>query len=179
MSVIKVVITGPYATGKSQFIRTISEIEVVDTDVPVTNSEELLIKEYTTVGLDYGMITLESGDTLCLFGTPGQERFDFLWEVLAEGCLGYIVLVDSCRPAHIEDTFTLLQRFTQLTAAPFIVGATKQDLPGALPPAYLHRRLGLPPSIPVVGCNACDPDSVQSVLESLMDHIELILKHQL
>lgn len=165
----KIVVTGNYAAGKTQLIKSVSEIEVVDTDVAVYNAEELLIKQHTTVGLDFGIINIDEERRLYLFGTPGQDRFDFMWEILAEGCLGYVVMVDSCRPAQLEDTARLIRHFAHLTSAPFVVAANKQDDIGALPPLYLRRRLNLPDTIPVVPCVATDPLSVRDVLLCLLD----------
>jgi uncharacterized protein len=171
MEAIKIVVTGSYATGKTQFIRMISEIETVDTEVGVTLEGERELKQETTVALDFGTITIHEGLKLYLFGTPGQERFDFMWEHLSAGCIGYIVLVDSCRPAHFAETQRVMERFAQITDAPYIVAANKQDDPTALPLAYLRRRLGLPLDVPLVSCVAQDRASVKRVLITLLQHI--------
>jgi hypothetical protein len=170
----KIVVTGAYAAGKTAFIRSASEIEPVTTEVPVTDPAERAIKSHTTVGLDFGTLNIDSRHKLFLFGTPGQERFDFLWEQLTLGCLGYVVLVDSCRPAELRATSHLIRRFAQITTAPFVVAANKQDDAGALPTEYIHARLGLPLSIPVVPCVAREMRSVHAVLFHLLDHIEAV-----
>lgn len=170
----KIVITGAYAAGKSQFIRNASEIEPVETEVPVTDPNERKIKTHTTVGLDFGTLQIDAHHKLLLFGTPGQERFDILWEQLAIGCLGYVVMVDSCRPAEFRATSYLIERFANITPAPFVVAANKQDDPGALPPEYIHLRLGLPMHIPVLPCVARDARSVHAVLFALLDQIEAL-----
>jgi signal recognition particle receptor subunit beta len=170
----KLVITGTYAAGKSQFIRHASEIEVVDTEAPVSHAQERTIKAFTTVGLDFGTLQIDPQTKLFLFGTPGQERFDFLWEHLALGCLGYVVLVDSRRPGELKAAARLIHRFAHITPAPFVVAANKQDAPDALPPDYIHMRLGLPPSIPVLPCIARDIDSVHAVLYALLDRVEAL-----
>lgn len=172
MSNYKIVITGTYAAGKTQFIRNASEIEPVETEVPVTDPTERAIKTHTTVGLDFGTLQIDEQHKLYLFGTPGQERFDILWEQLAIGCLGYIVLVDSCRPVEFRTAANLIRRFAHITTAPFVVAANKQDDPGALPVDYIHFRLGLPMSIPVLPCIAREVASVHEVLYSLLDVIE-------
>lgn len=168
----KIVVTGPYAVGKSRFIGQASEIEVVETEAPVSDPQERALKASTTVGLDFGMLHLDSEHRLLLFGTPGQERFDFLWEQLAIGCLGYVVLVDSCRPSSFQQTSALISRFAQITPAPFVVAANKQDDPGALPLDYIHLRLGLPDRIPVLPCIAAEMSSVHAVLCALLDRID-------
>lgn len=78
MANYKIVITGAYAAGKTQFIRSVSEIEVIDTEALVSHADERLLKTHTTVGLDYGILTIDPEHRLFLFGTPGQERFDFM-----------------------------------------------------------------------------------------------------
>jgi small GTP-binding protein len=168
MQALKIVITGSYSAGKSQFIRTISDIETVSTDYAVTLDEERALKQETTVALDFGTIAINDRLNLYLFGTPGQERFDFMWEHLAIGALGYVVMVDSCRPAHFAETQRLMERFAAITDAPFVVAANKQDDETALPLAYVRRRLNLPAEIPVVPCTAFDKASVKQVLLSLL-----------
>lgn len=171
MQILKIVITGPYAVGKTHFIRSISEIDPVSTDYSTTTDTERALKEETTVALDFGTITINENVTLYLFGTPGQERFDFMWEHLAIGCLGYVVLVDSCRPGHFAEAQRLMNRFSEITDAPFVVAANKQDDPTALPAFYVRRRLAIPDDIPVLPCVAIDKASVKSVLISLIRHI--------
>ena len=169
---IKIVITGAYSAGKTSFIRAISEIDPVTTEYEVTDPEERLQKAHTTVALDFGTIAINDAVTLYLFGTPGQERFDFMWETLSEGCIGYVVMVDSCRPAHLNETMHLMARFTEISDAPFVVAANKQDDPAALPLSYIRRRLQLSPEIPILPCVANDRASVKEVLLALLAHIE-------
>jgi uncharacterized protein len=172
LQAVKIVITGTYAAGKTSFIRAISEIDVVDTDVGVTLSEERLLKGNTTVALDFGTIAVSEEVSLYLFGTPGQDRFDFMWEILSEGCIGYVVLIDSCRPAHFAEAQRLVDRFAEITSAPFVVAASKQDDPAAMPVSYMRRRLRLPPGTPIIPCTASDRDSVKQVLMRLLELIE-------
>ncbi|MCS6940882.1 MAG: ATP/GTP-binding protein [Roseiflexaceae bacterium] len=171
MQILKIVITGPYAAGKSQFIRTISDIEPVSTDYAVTLDEERALKRETTVALDFGTIAINDRLSLYLFGTPGQERFSFMWEHLAIGAIGYVVMVDSCRPAHFPETQRLIARFAEITDAPFVVAANKQDDQAALPPSYIRRRLGVPAETPVLPCVATDRASVKQVLLTLLQLI--------
>jgi uncharacterized protein len=173
MQTIKIVISGAYSAGKSSFIRAVSDIDVVSTEAAVTQEEERLLKAETTVGLDFGTIAINDDLALYLFGTPGQERFDYMWEILSEGCIGYVVLVDSCRPGHLAETRRLIDRFSVITAAPFVVAANKQDDPTALPPTYIRRRLGLPAEIPVLPCTTTSRDDVKQVLLALLEHIEV------
>lgn len=178
MEQLKIVVTGSYAAGKTQFIRSISDIEPVSTDYETTLDEEREQKTHTTVALDFGTIAINESTTLYLFGTPGQERFDYMWEHLATGCLGYIVMVDSCRPAKFAETLNLMERFKKITDAPFLVAANKQDDPAALPPAYVRRRLGLPPTVPVLPCVASNRESVKNVLLTLLEHITATMTNE-
>lgn len=171
MEQLKIVITGSFAAGKTQFINSISDIETVSTDYETTTNEEKDVKTHTTVALDFGTIAINDSLILYLFGTPGQERFDYMWEHLATGCLGYIVMVDSCRPAKFAETIALMERFGQITDAPFLVAANKQDDPAALPPTYVRRRLNLPSSVPVLPCVAKDRESVKKILLTLLEII--------
>lgn len=172
MQTIKIVVTGAYAAGKTHFIRSISEIDPVSTEYAVSDPVERLQKQETTVALDFGIITINDDLALYLFGTPGQERFDFMWEHLSIGCLGYVLMVDSCRPAHFEESQRLLSRFQTITDAPFVVAANKQDDPTALPISYIRKRFQLASHIPVVPCVATDRASVKAVLVALIEHIE-------
>jgi signal recognition particle receptor subunit beta len=84
MQTVKIVVTGPFNSGKTEFIKTVSEIDVVSTERKITAEQEK-IKESTTVAMDFGRITVDDDLVLYLFGTPGQKRFDFMWEILSEG----------------------------------------------------------------------------------------------
>jgi uncharacterized protein len=172
MQAVKIVVTGAYSAGKTSLIRAISDIDVVSTEHAVTDPDERMLKAETTVALDFGTVAINDEVTLYLFGTPGQERFDFMWDVLATGCIGYVVLVDSCRPAHLLETQRLMAHFSQIVDVPFVVAANKQDDPAALPPAYIRRRLGVPEHIPVIPCVARERASAKEVLLSLLAQIE-------
>jgi small GTP-binding protein len=171
MEILKIVVTGAYAAGKTQFIQSISEIEVVSTEAEVQQAEELEIKNQTTVALDFGKITINPDLALYLFGTPGQERFDFMWEILSSGCIGYLVMVDSTRPAQLREASRVIQFFTNMLDVPFVVVANKQDDPTGLPVDYIRYRLGLPEYIPVLPCVATDRESVKNVLLTLLELI--------
>lgn len=171
--VFKIVVTGAYAAGKTQFIRTISEIEVLDTDEVATEETEREIKSQTTIALDFGKITISPEVALYLFGTPGQERFDFMWEILAQGCIGYVVVVDSTRPAHLREAQHIIGFFTNILNVPFVVACNKQDDPTCLPTEYIRQRLNLPSYIPVVPCVATNRESVKEVLLALLDCISV------
>jgi len=108
----KIVITGVTGAGKTTAIRAVSEIEPVSTDVG--NHDAAVAKEFTTVGLDYGEITLSNGHVLRLYGTPGQVRFEFMWQILAKGALGLIILMDNSQENALASLDTYLDSFSEL-----------------------------------------------------------------
>jgi small GTP-binding protein len=161
------VITGAVNSGKTQFIRTISEIEVVSTERRTTD-ETRFLKQETTVAMDFGRITIARDLMLHLFGTPGQKRFDFMWEILSEGTLGLIVLVDSTRPETFRETARIIDFFVSYRDSPYLVVANKQDQENAWSPEELSFALRLPPGIKVLPCTATDRESVKGVLLELL-----------
>lgn len=171
---VKVVITGPFASGKTEFIKTISEIDVVLTEKKIHSPIEKAVKEETTVAMDFGKITIDSDLVLYLFGTPGQDRFDFMWEVLSKGALGTVVMVDSTNGESILRSRRIIDFFYTKVGAPYVVAANKQDLPNAWPPEFIRSYLDLDDSIKVVPCVATDKESVKGVLLELLD---LVMKN--
>lgn len=114
MSEYKILFTGTTGAGKTTAIGAISEVPPLSTDV--RNTDESVAKATTTVGLDYGELTLDNGEKLRLYGTPGQQRFDFMWTILARGALGLVILVDNSRPDPLADLDVYLTGFRQLIA---------------------------------------------------------------
>ncbi len=168
MQAVKIVVTGPFASGKTQFIRTISEIEVVSTERRISSAAERAIKDQTTVAMDFGRITIDKDLVLYLFGTPGQRRFDFMWEILAEGMLGFIVMVDSTRPETFREARNILDTFRRYAQTPFVVAANKQDLEDAWDPEDLRIALRLDGRVKVLPCVATRRDSVKAVVLELL-----------
>jgi small GTP-binding protein len=174
MQTVKIVVTGPFSAGKTQFIQTISEIDVVATERKISSAEER-IKDQTTVAMDFGRITVDEDLVLYMFGTPGQRRFDFMWEILAEGMLGFVVLLDSVRPETFREARSILDTFRSYAAVPYVVAANKQDLEDAWSAEDLRIALHIPRDVKVVPCVSIDRDSVQHVvLELLYSVLELL-----
>lgn len=167
MRTVKIVVTGPFSSGKTQFIQTISEIDVVETERRITRPEER-IKDETTVAMDFGRITVDEDLVLYLFGTPGQRRFDFMWEVLSEGMLGFVVLLDSVRPETFREARDILGTFRAYAPVPYIVAANKQDLTDAWSPEDLRIALRIPRIVKMVPCVATERRSVKQVLLELL-----------
>jgi small GTP-binding protein len=174
MQTVKIVVTGPFSAGKTQFIQTISEIDVVATERKISSAQER-IKDQTTVAMDFGRITVDEDLVLYMFGTPGQRRFDFMWEILAEGMLGFVVLLDSVRPETFREARSILDTFRSYAAVPYVVAANKQDQEDAWSAEDLRIALHIPQDVKVVPCVAIDRDSVQHVvLELLFSVLELL-----
>ncbi|RLC75002.1 MAG: GTP-binding protein [Chloroflexi bacterium] len=167
MQTVKIVVTGPFSAGKTEFIQSISEIDVVATEKKISRKEER-VKDQTTVAMDFGRITVDEDLVLYLFGTPGQRRFDFMWEILAEGMLGFVVLLDSVRPETFREARSILDTFRSYAPVPYVVAANKQDLQDAWETEDLRIALRIPQEIKMVPCVAIDPESVKQVLLELL-----------
>ncbi|MBZ0290937.1 MAG: ATP/GTP-binding protein [Anaerolineae bacterium] len=162
MSSFKVVVTGPFNSGKTEFIKCISDIPVVSTEKRVT-TEDKGIKSETTVAMDYGRVTLND-NTLYLYGTPGQTRFDFMWEILSGEMDGFIVLVDSTDPPSFSDAGDLIELFSSYVDVPYLVVANKTDLAGTAKLTDIRRGTRTSAEITVMPCVATEKSSVRQVL---------------
>ena len=167
MQTVKMVVTGPFNAGKTQFIQSVSEIDVVSTERKISTEAER-IKETTTVAMDFGRITVDDDLVLYLFGTPGQKRFDFMWEILSEGMLGFIVMVDSSRPETFREAKGILQTFRAYAPTPYVVAANKQDKEDAWSVEDLRIALRLDSKVKMLPCTASDKESVKKVLLELL-----------
>jgi len=167
MQTVKMVVTGPFSSGKTQFIQTVSEIDVVATERKISSESEQ-IKETTTVAMDFGRITVDDDLVLYLFGTPGQKRFDFMWEILSEGMLGFVVMVDSSRPETFREARRILETFRAYAPTPYVVTANKQDLPDAWDPEDMRIALRLSNDVKLLPCTATDKESVKNALLELL-----------
>lgn len=167
MQTVKMVVTGPFSSGKTQFIQSVSEIDVVATERKISSESER-IKETTTVAMDFGRITVDDDLVLYLFGTPGQKRFDFMWEILSEGMLGFVVMVDSARPETFREARRILETFRAYAPTPYVVTANKQDLPDAWDPEDMRIALRLSPDVKLLPCVSTDKESVKKALLELL-----------
>jgi small GTP-binding protein len=167
MQTVKMVVTGPFNAGKTEFIRSVSEIDVVSTERRISMETER-IKDTTTVAMDFGRITVDNDLVLYLFGTPGQRRFDFMWEILSEGMLGFIVMVDSTRPETFREARSILETFRAYAPTPYVVAANKQDKEDAWEIGDMRNVLRLDPKVKLLSCIATDKESVKAVLLELL-----------
>ena len=168
MQTVKMVVTGPFSAGKTKFIQSVSEIDVVSTERKISGGPERTLKESTTVAMDFGRITVDEDLVLYLFGTPGQKRFDFMWEILSEGMLGFIVMVDSTRPETFREARSILETFRAYAPTPYVVAANKQDIADAWETDDIRHALRLDSKTKLLPCIATDRASVKTVLLELL-----------
>ncbi len=151
----KILVTGPYNAGKSTFVHAVSS-KAISVD-----------RLGTTVALDYGHVEYK-GFSIDIFGTPGQERFDPILKVLGGEALGVILVVDSTKPETFTRAKELLEKTTKF-GLPYVIAANKQDLPNALSPEEIRKRLNLPKDIPIIPTVANKGIGVYEVLDALID----------
>lgn len=170
---LKLVFAGTMGAGKTTAIRTISEIEPISTEVGNSDRSEF-DKDETTVALDYGEVTLSSGEKLGLYGTPGQLRFDFMWQIVATGALGIVVLIDNSRPDPIADLTRYLSVFRSHAQAGAIVVAIGRMNTHPTPSLedYSHLLEELHLIIPLMPADVRNRADVIEVLEVLFHQIE-------
>lgn len=176
MKTLRSVVAGTVGAGKSTFVRTLSEIEVVNTD-QIATDETLLLKSETTISLDFGRLLLSPNISLHIYGTPGQARFDFMWELLIQNAHTYILLVAAHRPKDLHYAREILSFINQRVQIPMLIGLTHTDCPGALAPEDIMMTLGYniqdKNSPPIVNIN---PTERASVIEALVVLMSLIIE---
>jgi small GTP-binding protein len=164
---VKIVVTGPFSAGKTTLIRTISEITVLSTERGITDDTRSR-KAETTVAMDFGRITIDRDLVLYLFGTPGQERFDFMWEILGEGMLGFVLLLDSSRDDPFTEARVILDAFERMARVPYVIAVNRMSAVSPATAAAVRRELGVGDHVAVLGCDATDKESVKAVLLALL-----------
>jgi uncharacterized protein len=171
---VKVLIAGGFGAGKTTLVNTVSEIQTLRTEemltsqsVGVDDTSGVEQKTTTTVAMDFGRITLGDGLVLYVFGTPGQKRFWFMWDELALGAIGAVVVADTRR---LADCFSSID-FFERRGMPFIVGLNRFE--GAPQPDIeaVRNALDLDPHVPVIACDARERESVKQVLITLVEHV--------
>jgi signal recognition particle receptor subunit beta len=176
---LKIVIAGGFGAGKTTLVSAVSEVESLHTEEVMT-SESVGVddldgvegKATTTVALDFGRITLDGSTVVYLFGTPGQRRFSFMWEELAEGALGAVVLADTRR---LTDSFDVID-FFESRGVPFVVAVNCFDGQRTHRADDVRVALDVEDRVPLLLCDARDRDSVKEVLTEL---VSLVLRLEL
>ncbi|MER5867361.1 ATP/GTP-binding protein [Kitasatospora sp. NPDC002040] len=171
---VKVVIVGGFGVGKTTLVGSVSEIRPLTTEETMTqagadvdDTAGVERKTSTTVAMDFGRISINEELVLYVFGTPGQERFWFLWNGLFEGALGAVVLVDTRR---LEVSFDVIGQLED-SGVPFVVAVNAFPEAPTHPTEDLRAALDLPPEVPIVSCDARTRESSRDVLLALMRYL--------
>jgi hypothetical protein len=170
MQSVKVVVTGPFNAGKTTFIKAVSEITVLSTERQISDTSGEGSGE-TTVAMDFGRITVSDDVVLYLFGTPGQERFSFMWETLSEGMLGFVLLVDADDEDSFEDAKSMIAFFRNMSDVPFVVAANKVPATDIKRLRQVRSAIALDDTVPLLPVDARDKESVKAVLLGLLYRI--------
>ncbi|MFO1349306.1 MAG: ATP/GTP-binding protein [Gammaproteobacteria bacterium] len=171
---VKIVFSGPPGAGKTTAIKTISQIAVVSTEAKASD-DLALRKETTTVGMDYGEIEIDAGLVLRLYGTPGQARFRHMWEILAKGALGFVILADNSRPQPFSDLAIYLDNFkSYIEQSAAVIGVTQVDV-SAEPRIedYYQFLRGRGEMYPVLTADPRRKEDVLKLLDTLFTNLEL------
>ncbi|MEN9890817.1 MAG: hypothetical protein RLY78_1112 [Pseudomonadota bacterium] len=173
----KIIFTGPVGSGKTTAIASISDTPPVSTDEAATDMT-LDRKPKTTVAMDYGQIVLGKNAKVHLYGTPGQERFNFMWEILTKGGIGLVLLLDNTRPTPFKDLQFYVQAFRNfIDSTQLVIGITQMDLKNTPTVDDYHRQLAeLDLEAPIFEVDARQRGDVSMLVQALLLSIDPGLK---
>jgi len=167
----KILVSGGFGAGKTTFVGALSEISPLTTEAAMTSASVGIDdagvgsqKTTTTVAMDFGRLTIDDSIILYMFGTPGQDRFGFMWNDLAEGALGGVVLVD---PSRLEDSFVALDYFEKIKL-PFVVGVNAFEGRRILSLDEVREAMNIDPVVPVLAQDARQRDDVKAAVLNLL-----------
>lgn len=172
----KIIFAGPVGSGKTTSISSVSDIMVVGTEAKASD-DVALRKENTTVAMDYGILNLDGGQKVHLYGTPGQDRFSFMWDILSEGAMGFVILIDSLRPDPMGDLDTYLNAFSRSITkcgGAVVIGVTRTEnnrQPDLM--TRLHDKLGaFKLNVPVFEVDGRKREDVKQLLMALLSLLD-------
>ncbi|RZS58781.1 GTP-binding protein [Sphaerotilus mobilis] len=172
----KIIFTGPVGAGKTTAIASISDIEPIRTDEQASDMTTRR-KPATTVAMDYGMIRLGPTEKVHLYGTPGQERFDFMWEILTQGGIGLVLLLDNTRPTPFEDMKFYVKAFHEfISSTRLVIGITQMDTRSS--PTlddYVRQMKELDIDAPIFEVDARRREDVSSLIQAMLLSIDPVI----
>lgn len=169
----KIIFTGPVGVGKTTAIAALSDDPPIQTDAYASDMT-LTRKDSTTVAMDYGIIRLDEDTKVHLYGTPGQERFNFMWDILSKGSMGLILLLDNTRTNPLKDLQFFLDAFQDLLKkAPLVVGITKMDI-RSVPGVDIYQKYLAQNNfnVPVFEVDARREDDVKELVSAMLFSID-------
>lgn len=156
---LKIVVDGARGCGKTTFVNALSEIAP---DVPLAPGQ---------VAMDFGRVTVDDGLVLYLFGMPGGRRYDFMWEILHDGLLGFIVILDSRHPYSFRESKSIFETMRAYAPVPYVLAANFQDIRDRWRVNDLRIALHIPADVPIIPCVATERESVKRVILTLLEQI--------
>lgn len=171
---VKIVVTGPFSAGKTTLIRTVSEVAIVGTERDITDDTRS-IKDRTTVAMDFGRISFQSDASLYLFGTPGQRRFEVMWEILSDGMIGFILLIHAADERSLMEAWHILDTFRRYADVPYVIGVTHLDEIEGSPEEiteHIRSSLELEEQVAVIPCDPREKADVKKLMLAILQDVK-------